>query len=278
MSSDDYLERLSMRLPRHAHALGLLAEAVMADDRFRWLELGWSLGSGGGDQHSDADAAVGYVGLDGDELSGAALGLASSIGAPVDSIVHAMDGWPDGVVRVAAEFVDGVQLDLVLMPAAMRPGLADRSAALVDKDDVLTPRWVPDARKPPSLEQAREWLFLGWWALSDVAKYAARGSWYEAVESIGEARRHALRLWAAGAGVPYAGFGLTSLLDFPPFVLPPALEETYASPNEPEAVVRAAWASAQLLDDAASAVAQALGCPLGSGLAAAVRGRLPARS
>lgn len=276
MSTGDFIGRLSARLPRHARALGLLAAAVEADDRYRWLELGCSLGSGGGDERSDADAGVGYVDVGSDELADVALTLTSSIGVQVDAIAHTMDGWPDGVVRVAAEFADGVQLDLVMMPAGIRPGLADRSVALVDKDGALTSGWVPDARKPPSTAQAREWLFLAWWALSDVAKYSARGSWHEAVESIGEARRHALRLWAAGAGVPYAGFGLTSLLDFPPFELPDGLDATYASPSDPDAVVRAAWATTQLLDLSAASASQALGSELNSGLAAAVRGRLPA--
>jgi hypothetical protein len=76
MSTDDVIGRLSARLPRHERVLALLTAAVEDDDRYRWLELGCSLGSGGGDERSDANAGVGYVGVGSDELAGVALTLA----------------------------------------------------------------------------------------------------------------------------------------------------------------------------------------------------------
>ncbi len=52
---------------------------------------------------------------------------------PIELIVHQIDGWPGDTCRVAAEYDDGVQLDLVMLPAERRAGLTDRAVALVDK-------------------------------------------------------------------------------------------------------------------------------------------------
>ncbi len=188
------------------------------------MEVGCSLGAGGGDELSDIDAGVGYHGIRTTDLYVAARAFAVQIRVPVDLVVHRMDGWPDDVCRVAAEYADGLQLDLVLMPADGRPGLPDRSIAVVDKDQRLAVEITPPLRLPPSIDVAHEWVVLGWWAIATADKYVRRSSLFEAVQAIDEARTHALRLWAAGRGVPYAAFGLTSLLDFPPFELPPDLD------------------------------------------------------
>ena len=188
--------------------------------------------------------------------------------------MHRLDGWPEDVRRVAAEYPDGLQLDLVVMPADRRPGLPDRSIAVVDKDHRLVAAFTPAARPPPSIDVARGWVVLGWWAIATADKYVRRGSLFEAVQSIDEARIHALRLWAAGGGVPYAAFGLTSLLDFPPFQLPPDLAATYAVPAHADDVAAANRATADLLTTAAASAGAALGADLASPLDRAVRRRL----
>ena len=88
------------------------------------------------------------------------------------------------------------------MPADSRRGLPDRSIAVVDKDQRLADVITPPVRLPPSVEMAREWVVLGWWAIATADKYVRRRSLFEAVQAIDEARTHALRLWAAGRGVP----------------------------------------------------------------------------
>jgi hypothetical protein len=60
-------------------------------------------------------------------------------------------------------------------------------------------------------EQRREWAFLGWWGLSDVAKHARRGNVWRALESLAETRTHAWRLYAADVGVVYPIFGAVSV-------------------------------------------------------------------
>ena len=268
------LASLRSRLPRHAALLDSMSDVVNSDGRWRFLEVGCSLGAGGGDELSDIDAGLGYDGIDVHDLHDAARQFALQIGAPVDFVVHRMDGRPDDVCRVAAEYDDGLQLDLVVMPAARRSGLPDRSFAVVDKDDRLRVAITPLARLPPSIEVAREWVVLGWWAIATADKYVRRNSLFEAVHAIDEARTHALRLWAAGHDVPYPAFGLTSLLDFPPYELPPELVATYAVPDVMDAVAAANQATAELLAAASASAAASLGTDIGSPLASSIRRRL----
>lgn len=270
----DPLDDLRGRLPRHAALLNAMRDVVAADERWRWLQYGCSLGAGGGDELSDIDAAIGYIDISGDDLFEAARGFALDAGEPTDFVVHRMAGFPDDSCRIAAEYADGVQLDLVLVPADYYPGLPDRSVAVLDKDGALATPWVSNASRPPTPERCREWVVLGWWALSNVAKYLHRGSPFEAELALAEARALALQLWAAGRGVPYSYFGLTSLLDFPPFELPDGLAATYAVPSDPDAVRAAAHAAASLLESAAALAAATLGADLDSRLGPVVRRRL----
>ena len=268
------LDRLQERLPRHGALLGAMRSVVVADERWRFLELGCSLGAGEGDDLSDIDAGIGYLDVASSDVAGAATEFAARIGEPLDLIVHGMDGWPSDVRRLAATYDDGLQLDLVVMPAAMRAGRPDRTIVLVDKDHQLDREVTPVRRPPPSVEEAREWTVLGWWAVSTADKYVRRRSLFEAVHAIDEARTHALRLWAAGHSIPYAAFGLTSLLDVPPFELPATLLSTYAVPDDPTKVAAANVAVADLLDDACAAASRAIDVDISSPLAAATRQRL----
>jgi len=274
MVVEDPIGDLRERLPRHWRLLDALRGVVDGDDRLRWFELGCSLGAGGGDELSDADVGIGYTEIPSPELEAFALSVAGAVGPPVDAIVHRMDGWPEDVCRVAAEYPDGVQLDLVFMPASHRDALPDRTIALADKDGQLAKQRVSRSSRPPSHEVARQWVFLGWWALSAADKYAVRKSWFEAVEALAEARKHMLCLYACGNGVPYPQFGLVSLLDYPPFELPDRLAETYCSPADPDAVVAGLRTCAALLHQATGSAASQLGANLDSAMAEATTRRL----
>ena len=274
MAAEGSLASLRSRLPRHAALLDVVADVVRRDDRWRFLEVGCSLGSGGGDELSDIDAGVGYAGVDVTDLYEAARQFARQIAVPVDFVVHRLEGWPDDVCRLAGEYDDRLQLDLVFMPADRRAGIPDRSFAIVDKDQRLTEAMTPPARLPPTAEMAHEWVVLGWWAIATADKYVRRGSLFEAVQAIDEARRHALQLWAAARRVPYAAFGLTSLLDFPPFELPDGLAATYATPADVAAVARANRATAHLLTQASVAASAVLDVDVTSPLATTVGDRI----
>ncbi|MDY7100641.1 MAG: hypothetical protein S0880_05590 [Actinomycetota bacterium] len=255
------------QLPRHSELIERLRRAVEADDEWRTFEVGCSIGRGTADELSDIDAAIGYAtapnGTSDDErLRDRGRSLVDAAGTVVDVLCHREPAWPPGALRFAAEYGNGVQLDLVVLPAARRPGLPDGSVAIVDKDGVYAQDWRPPVADPPDAATARQWTMLGWWLVSDAAKYLRRGSWFEAEARITDARAHALRLHAAARRVPYPSFGLVSLLDFPPFELPDGLGATYANPTEPASVLAAAEAVAALLRTAAADAGGTLGVDL----------------
>lgn len=280
MLDDDttWLEQLREDLPRHAAIIDALAAAVVADDRWRFLSVSCSLGRGNGDQLSDIDAGIG-VGepLAVDDLERDSLSLVAGAGELVDALVHHWPGLGENDRRIAAEYRSGVQLDLVFFPADNRSGrLPDEEFAVVDKDHRLDD--VPRARVAARAEllpaQCREWTFIGWWAVSDAAKYLRRGSLFEAVARLVDIRERALNLFAASQGVRFPEFGLTSLLDYPPFELPDGLADTYARPDDRRSVAAAALAVADLLDRCSTAAEQTIGTELRTPIAATARARL----
>lgn len=241
-----WLTDLRTRLPAHAAVIEALANRVRDADVLRWLEVGCSLGSGRADQLSDIDAAIGFA--DGTDIDAVGPAAVSQAGVVVDMLVHSTPGAPEQTRRIAAEFDNEVQLDLVLLPATWRTGLFDGTIAVVDKDGALASPAVSVHAGPPSQPTAREWLMLGWWAVSDVAKFIRRDSLFEAAARIDTARDMALRLRAAANNVPFPEFGLTSILDYPPFELPARLADTYCLPSDQGSVVSAAHAVAHLLE------------------------------
>lgn len=252
-----------------------LAERVRSAEEWRWLEVSCSLAAGRGDLLSDVDAAVGHSGdFDDDRLEELALKFVEGLGVALDVLVHVLPGWPAGVRRLAAEFQGIGQLDLVVMPAERRVGLPTGAVAVVDKDGRLTSPWRPPVEGTPTAKEAREWLMLGWWALSDVAKHLQRGSLFEAVERLNEVRQQALRLHAAGSATPFPSFGLVSLLDYPPYEAPADLIHTYAVPHSRADIVAAAGAAADLLEQSAARTEVLIGQPLATAWAAIARTRL----
>lgn len=272
VTGDHELFPSASQWPAHADLVDGLRREVEAAADWRWLELSCSLASGRVDEFSDVDAGIGHD-LEADDLAARGLSLVHAIGSAEDVLVHADECWPPGIIRLAVEYRSGVQLDLVLMPATRRLGLPDGALALVDKDGVLAQSWTPPVAEAAP-EQVREWLMLGWWALSHTAKYVHRQSLFEAIEALHEARRQALRLFAAAHHVPFPSFGLVSLLDFEPFELPTGLEATYAPPNDGAVVLEAASALADLLDSAALGAAETFDTDLTTQWASIVRQRL----
>jgi hypothetical protein len=99
---------------------------------------------------------------------------------------------------------------------------------------------------------------LGWELLPNVDKYLERGSAWEALARLDQARDLALRLWAAGEDTPYPGFGLTSLLDTDPPILPAGLDATAARADLGE-LAAAAGACAELLRNASARARERIG-------------------
>lgn len=248
--NERWLDELADQLPRHAAVLrGLLAQ-VTVDPRWRTFSISCSVADGRGDQLSDLDTALGWGGdpLPADDVVRSAL---VGVGDLVDCLAHQLPEW-GGVThrRYAAEYADGVQLDLVVLPADDLRGRAPMDVVLYDPDGRLARERRP-ANLTADAETTHEWLFLGWWALSDAVKYAVRGSRLEAIERLTEVRRAVTRLWAVGEGIRYPVFGHVSLLDAAEPSLPPGLDALV--PRLAGTEIRAALRAAPAILDAAAA-------------------------
>lgn len=257
MTVDPYrwIDALPVDLATQARLLRALVTAVNADPRWDALDLGCSLAAGRADALSDVDVGLwhtpGARPADGDVDA-----LVRGLGDVIDVSAQPWDGVP----RWWVQYADGVQLDLVVFDAAERTGRAPGAVALVDRSGRGATGFVPEVLGVRTGEP-RAWLLDGWEALANVAKYLHRGSLLEAVDQLHRARQQMFRLWAAGEGVDYPSFGLTSLLDTTSATLPPGVEATYPTVAT-SAVAAAADALAQLLHAAGRHADPALDTPL----------------
>ena len=229
-----WIEELPAGLAAQQDLLRGLLAFSQADPDIRWLVMGCSLARGAGDWLSDIDAAVGV--LD-EQLPGAFPRVRSAVdglGELVESFHHQLPGLALTHERVFAQYADRSQLDLVVYPATVFAGSIPDVVVLYDPEDLLAvpSAAVPSAAVPSAAvpvpvppEQVREWAFLGWCALADLGKYVRRGSAWEALERLHEARAQLWQLWACVRGVPQPQHGLTSVLDYAA-VLPDGIEET----------------------------------------------------
>jgi hypothetical protein len=270
---DAWLAALRARLPRHAALIGALVALCRADARIRVLELQCSLARGAGDELSDLD--LGIAARDdaweavADELPDRLRALAPT----VDLLAHAMPEWGGRPHRrLFVQYRDGRQLDLVVQPASSLTGRVPGAIVLHDPDGRLVEERTVRLASATA-DDVRSWEVLGWEALANVAKYLERGSAWEALARLTEARDLALRLWAVAEEVPYPAFGLTSLLDADPPRLPDDLDATAARADLAE-LRTAAAACARLLRSAADQARRRLGAGEESAMADWVGERL----
>lgn len=231
-----------------------LVEAAGRTPRLRWIEMTGSLARGAGDALSDIDAGMGIADDHWDAADDAAAAVAATeallhdFGPVADSFRQRFPGQGDASCwHLVTLYESGVQLSLVIMPASWRQGLPPLSVALYDADAILARPYLPPSAQA-SAQDAREWACLGWIALGDVAKYAERGSAWEARARLEEARGLAWRLWAIALESTYPVFGLTSVLDTPGAHLPPDIEATATAGLIAADVLTAAAGLADLLD------------------------------
>lgn len=255
---DAWFEALRARLPAHAALLDTLLAICTSDERIRLLELQCSIARGAGDELSDLD--LGVAARD-DAWEQVAVDLPDrlvDLSTTVDLLAHTMPEWGGRPHRrLFVQYADGRQIDLVVQPASAIVGRVPGAIVLYDPDGMLAKERVV-AAATATLDDVRTWELLGWESLANVAKYLRRGSRWEALGRLTEARDHALRLWAAAEGVPYPLFGLTSLLDAEPPHLPEDLDATAARADLAE-LAAAARACAELLRAASARARKRLG-------------------
>ena len=242
----DWIDDLPPELAGQRALLRGLLALCDADDRISWLVIGCSLARGAGDRLSDLDMAMGIRDEDFEAARPDIRRAADGLGELVESYYHQLPGLTQAHERIFAQFADRSQVDLVLFPASVPGGSVPNVVALYDPDDRVV---IAGERKPVTSGQIREWAFGGWCALADLGKYLRRGSTWEALARLNEARAQLWQLWAATLDVPDPQYGLTSILDFAPGQVPASFEGTVAD-LDPGRLLDAARRVAALLHEA----------------------------
>jgi hypothetical protein len=261
------------------------------------LLVGCSLGRGAADALSDIDVALGVdaprgeagAGVVGD-VEAMVVAALPDLGTVVDVLRHRTGPAGQPARRIFAQFADGTQLDLAVVPQAeidvrLRSGGAPDFVPLYQASCPPAsdgePREAGEEREAGETatayavtgEQVREWAFHGWCALIDADKYLRRGSLWEAHDRLHEARHHIWALWAAAHGALYPWHGLSQVLDHDAGNLPPGIQSTVAV-LDPADLRRVARAAAQVLATASEAAARRHPADLPAAMAAYVTGAL----
>ena len=188
-----------------------LLDHCAADPRVSWLVIGCSLGRAAADRLSDLDLGAGVAAADFDAARAGLRRAVDSVGDLVESFEHQLPGVTGPHSRIFAQYADRGQVDLVVMADTVDAGAIPNVVVLHDPAGRVT---VRDTARPVTPEQVREWAFLGWCALADLGKYLRRGSAWEALARLDEARAQLWKLQASAAGAAQPQYGLTSILDF----------------------------------------------------------------
>lgn len=268
-----WVAALPDELTRQRILLQGLLDVMEGDPRWCRLEFGCSVAEGRGDALSDLDLALGVAKEVWPEALDDLARLLTSLGEVVDSLRHRISGMGDRPhQRIFVQYVNGVQLDLVAVPAHLPKGTQPENIVLYDPDRLRVERWDASVLQAAAA-MVREWAFLGWTALGDLAKYLRRGSLWEALERLHEARAQVWRLWAVSQGLQYPIHGVTTVLDHPEIGLPPGIEATVAGLDR-AGLLRAAVVCADLLEGVAASAALTVGSDIPIAMGRFVRQQL----
>ncbi len=267
---DHWLDALPQVLGAQALVLRRLLAGVRKDSRWQFLEVSCSVARGAGDRYSDLDLGLGARAEAWPDCLQSIDPLVSPLGEVVDILHHRVAEWGDRPhQRTFVQYRNGVQLDLVTFPTPPSVGLSPQSIALHDPDGLLRQTVTPDIMQT-NPRDVREWAFLGWTALADLTKYLRRGSLWEALQRLHEARTQVWRLWAAAQDIPYPLFGLPAVLDEPRARVPPGIQSTVAA-LELNDLLCAGRACALLLERAGNLAAERWQAELPTDMAAYVQ-------
>ncbi len=243
-----------------------------SDERVRWFGVACSVGRGAGDRLSDLDTGLGVETDDFDAAVQAAHRAVDAAGDLIESYHHKLPGLTITHERIFAQYADRCQVDLVVMTAAEGFGGIKDFVLLYDADG----RALTEFEQPPVTPvQVREWAFNGWACLADVGKYLRRGSAWEALERLHQARAELWRLLAVSYDIPNPQYGVTSILDFAPDRMPEDLAVT-VSPLELSSLREAARDLASRLGTVGDLLAPELAATLPNAMAAYISADLAA--
>jgi hypothetical protein len=242
----DWIEALPDELSGQRALLRRLLAACEATDSIRWLVVACSVGRGAADRFSDLDMGMGVSDDNFDTALADVKRIIDDLGELVDSYSHQLAERSLRHERIFAQYANRCQIDLVVIPASQSIGAVRDETMLYNSGEHEV---APFEQQTLTPAQLREWAFAGWCALIDLGKYLRRGSPWEALQRLHEARDCAWRLWAAVLDVPNPQFGLTSILDFAPGRLPAGMGPT-VSDLEPTSLLAAARSLAGQLTEA----------------------------
>jgi predicted nucleotidyltransferase len=263
----------ALTLEPHATVLRRLVAAAESEPAVRFIELCCSVARGAGDELSDLDLGLGLADESWPDALTRVGPILTGLGELVDLLEHRIAEWGDvSHRRFFAQYRNGVQVDLVASPVSRRPGMPVGSVALYDPDGRLQTTFTSSLERATP-EDVREWAFLGWIALANLDKYLRRGSPWEALEQLHEARTNLWRLWAVVCAARYPAFGLTSALDLSPPAIPTGLEGT-TSTLEAADVRRAGMTLASMLDRISASAADVVGAEVPHAMAGFISNRL----
>ncbi len=267
-----WLDELPPELGTHVQILRRMLAETESDPRMRALQVQGSIGRGTGDRYSDLDVGLVVIDEAWPAISEEMPAFVHKLGEIVDDHYYFLPSaeTPE-VFRAWAHFPDGIQLDLLLLPAINLLGSGPDGRTLLDRDGRLLRTDHPMRLSDPAA--IANWAYLCWQNLTEVAKYLERGLPVAAAEWLSSARQATISCWAAAHGVEYAGFANVAAARLgisAPW--PDGLELAYPLP-EPSAVLAAALALAEVQAHADAMLATSLGIPPRP-LASWVRSRL----
>jgi predicted nucleotidyltransferase len=255
-----WVDELPPELGTHALILRRMLAQTESDSRLRALQVQGSIGRGTGDRHSDLDVGLVVIDEAWPAITEEMPAFVRKLGDMVDDHYYFLpsDETPE-IFRAWAQFPDGIQLDLLLLPATRLLGSGPDGRTLLDRDGRLLRTDHPMRLSDPAA--IANWAFLCWQNLTEVAKYLERGLAVAAAEWLNSARQATISCWAAGHGVEYAGFANVAAgrlgISAP---WPDGLEQAYPIP-ESAAVLAAALALAEVQSRADAMLAVSLGIP-----------------
>jgi len=259
----EWLAGLAPRLGAQRRIMERLLDLCVAEPAARVFLVGCSIGRGAADELSDVDS---FLGTTPDGVDQVMASLRAALLA-MDDFVDMLEHPYRELTRIVAQFSGNAQLDLVVAPA--HQGRAPDEVILYDPDGRMDTDRVHPA-DVVTADSIREWTFLGWVALADLAKYLRRGSLWEALNRLNEARDRIWALWAAARGARHPVYGLSQVLDRDPGDLPGGIEATVAGLDA--AQLRAAGIAASVvLQDVSELAARVHGGALPEALAGHVR-------
>jgi len=245
-----WIERLPAELDGQRAILLRLLDWSQADERVSLLVVACSVGRGAADRLSDLDMGMAVASADFDAAVAEVHRTVDGAADLVESYRHKIPGLAMPHDRIFAQYSNRCQVDLLVIPAAEAyPAIKDE-VVLYDPDGLPVTSFE---QHPVTPGQVREWAFNGWACLADVGKYLRRGSVWEALERLHQARAELWRLLAVACGVANPQYGITSLLDFAPDRVPAEVAATVAD-LDPARLLAAARDLARQLTEAGDAL------------------------